>query len=50
MLVSVRAAIKFRCLWVNDTTFILDKLSRVRVQKNRSIILKGQKGIYDTLF
>lgn len=43
MLVSVRAAIKFRYLWVNYTSFILIKLSRARAKKNWSIIFKGQK-------
>lgn len=43
MSVSVRAAIKLWYLWVNDTSFILGKLSRIRVEKNRSVILKGQK-------
>lgn len=43
MLVSVRAAIKLRYLWVNDTSFILSKLFRVGVKKKRSIILEGQK-------
>lgn len=43
MSVSVRAAIKLRYIWVNDTSFISGKLSRIRVEKNRSVILKGQK-------
>lgn len=43
MSVSVRAAIKLWYPWVNDTSFILGKLSWIRVEKNRSIILKDQK-------
>lgn len=53
MLVSVRAAIKLRYLWVNDTSFILSKLFRVGVKRDplfsraKSYELKP---IYDTLF
>lgn len=43
MLVSVRAGIKLRYLWVNDTSFILSKLFRVGVKKKEIHYSQGPK-------
>jgi len=52
MSVSVTTVIRFKYPWVNNTSFISGKLSRVRVEKIRLIFLECQKLklSYDTMF
>lgn len=52
MSVSVTTVTRLKYPWVSNTSFISGKLSRIRIEKIRLIILKCQmlKFSYDTMF